>query len=45
MKAKQNKQLVAIKKAIDILIKVRATGGAVAVAKWAESKGYNLKGK
>jgi hypothetical protein len=45
MKVKQNKQLVAIKEAIDILIKARVAGAAVAVAKWAESKGYNLKGK
>jgi hypothetical protein len=45
MKAKQNKQLVAIKKAIDILIKARVAGAGVAVAKWAEERGYNLKGE
>ena len=45
MRAKVDKKLVDIKKAIDRLVKARATGGAVAVSKWAESIGYCLKKK
>jgi hypothetical protein len=39
-----DKVLAAVIKSIDILIEARAAGAAVEVAKWAEGKGYNLKG-
>ena len=44
MNKKVDKKLVAIIKAIDMLVKARVAGAAVAVAKWAEERGYNLKG-
>lgn len=45
MNKKVDKKLVAIKKAIDILVKARVAGAGVAVSEWAESKGYNLEGE
>lgn len=41
----ENRKLNIIKDILDILAEERLTGGAVVLAKWAESKGYNLKGK
>lgn len=42
---KKDTKLIAIKKAIDILVKARVAGAGVEVAKWAEERGYNLKGE